>query len=126
MNEASEHGYTIRFRLRAIKTRRRQNGRARGFYEGKYIYIRVKGPDGVERDIYLGTETESKAPAKKRVENFERPRARATSPAKISEGRTRGQEDPMYAIVTDPKWSMRPRSTHNGRSVNDVKGVPNR
>lgn len=54
------HGYTIRFRMRSQKKRKRVNGRARGFYEGDYVYLRVVGPDQVTRDLYLGTTTRSR------------------------------------------------------------------
>lgn len=48
-------GYTIRFLIREQKKRRRVNGRARGFYRGKkYLYVRVRLPDGRRRDVYLG------------------------------------------------------------------------
>lgn len=62
-----EAGYTVRFRIRSMKWRRVQKGRARGFYEGKSVYLRVVGPDGKKRDVYLGNDRESVSSKKQGV-----------------------------------------------------------
>lgn len=40
--------------LRRQRKRRRVHGRARGWYSGEYVYLRVRLPDGTRRDLYLG------------------------------------------------------------------------
>jgi hypothetical protein len=55
-------GYRMRFRIRKIKTRRRKNGKARGFYEGEYVYLEIKDPSGAVRDKYLGVPVDGGRP----------------------------------------------------------------
>jgi hypothetical protein len=87
-------GYSARFRVRVQKKRKRVNGRARGFYEGEFVYLRVTGPDGQVRDYYLGTSTRSRASSSKPAgEKDARSSAPAIAPAaRPRGGRKRGQK----------------------------------
>ena len=78
VNEA--HGYKVLGLLvREQRKRRRVNGKARGFYEGKYLYVRVRLVDGRKRDLYLGT---AAAPARSsRRRGVEKGPAAAPAPA---------------------------------------------
>lgn len=57
----NENGWTVRFRFRTIKKKRMKNGRTRGRYEGKYVYLRVTSPEHLVREIYLGSTRSSRS-----------------------------------------------------------------
>jgi len=100
MSETLEQsGYVVRFRVREMKKRKRVNGRARGFYEGNYVYLRVRGPDGVTRDLYLGTATESARPRTSRVGR--KSGSSSSSPAAAAKGRKRGEKATEPDIYED-------------------------
>lgn len=55
MDSIEQLRWKVQLRIRTLKKRRRDaSGRARGFYEGKYVYVRVTDPHGRRREIYLG------------------------------------------------------------------------
>jgi len=84
------HGYRICGLItREQKKRRRVKGRARGFYEGIYVYVRVRLPDGKRRDIYLGTPGEARAPG--RPKGGERHRELRSSDVGRAEWRNEGE-----------------------------------
>lgn len=49
-------GWTVQIRVRTKRRRRRVNGKARGFYEGKTVSLTVTDPQGRSRELHLGTE----------------------------------------------------------------------
>ena len=83
-------GWKVRLRFRTIKKKKIVKGRTRGRYEGKYVYVRVTGPDKVIRDFYCGRAGAPGAPgANGRGRNA---RAGELVPATSTGGRSKGQK----------------------------------
>lgn len=112
-------GYSVvKVFCREQKKRRRQNGRARGFYEGKYIYLRVRLPDGTKRDVYLGRPG---APAKPRPRRGgERAGAPAPVPARGSGWRKGGEKADRGALDTRDPNDTRTRSLFESEAEREL------
>lgn len=93
------NGWTVRFRFRTIKKKRKVNGKTRGRYEGKYVYIRVTSPKHQVRDFYAGAgEDLVQVLAKGRGR-----KAAAAAPASSKNGRGRTQGKKAAARPNDTR-----------------------
>lgn len=100
MGYPMQHGiYTIvGLRIRKQKKRKRVNGRARGFYMGEYVYVRVRIAGAGVEDLYLGT-PDTLASRLRGIEGKKK-NLQATSPASSSStsaGGRKGREKFDYA-----------------------------
>lgn len=94
-----ENGWTVRFRFRTLKYKRVKNGRTRGRYEGKYVYIRATSPAGEVRELYLGTTSTSRSST-----SGSRGRKRRAGELELhagAQGRKRGQKAREIAAYCD-------------------------
>lgn len=108
------HGYRVLgLLIREQRKRKRVNGRARGFYEGKYVYVRVRLPDGKKRDFYLGTES---APARRRGKSrVEKGAGELAATARWSGGGERGGEKAALPPDIDMRMARRRREVAHAR-----------
>lgn len=81
-----EAGYTVRFRVRSMKKKRKGQGKRP--YLWKAVYLRVTGPDGRVRDLYLGNAEHS---ASRRIPGVGNHAPGGAPPATSKGGRKQGQ-----------------------------------